>query len=195
MAFPSNKTTGRAIADIRGIYFYDQASGEPVIDATLLASTSWYPVLTLRGTVNASQDAPSVNAIHVDQFDPSIGITTDPGDFTFEAFLPEMTAEAIAKWLNPSASKLTATIDGNTREGYGYDLDGKLYDRTVLIETRTGDIFIFARAQFSFSFGQEDKVFGFRLNGQITSATNPANKMAYFLTETPATPGGEDDAQ
>lgn len=193
MAFPSNKTTGRAIADIRGVYFYKHDAGEPTINATLLASSDWFAVLTLRGTVNAAQDAPSVNAIHVDQFDPAIGITSDPGDFTFEAYLPEMTKEAIAKWIDPeaiSSEALTVTLGGETRHGYGYNLEGKLYDRTVLIQTRTGDIFIFSRAQLSFSFGNEDKVYGFRLSGQVMAATNPANKMVYLLTNVGSAPSG-----
>lgn len=186
-----NKKTGRAIADIRGVYFYKHDGGEPTINAALLASSDWFAVLTLRGTVNAAQDAPSITSIHVDQFDPAIGITTEPGDFTFEAFLPDMTKDAIAQWIDPqatSAAALTAEVGGETRHGFGYDLEGKLYDRTVLIQTRTGDIFIFSRAQLSFSFGAEDKTYGFRLNGQVMAATNAANKMVYLLTNVGAAP-------
>ena len=180
MALAENKKTGRAIADIAALYFYKHTNGEPEINDTLLASEDWFPVLTLRGTVNVSQDAPSIEKINVDQFDSAIGVTSEAGDFTFEAILPSLMADDMAKWINPSVKKLT--IDG--KEGYGYNLDGKMIDTSVMIKTRTNDTIIFSRAIVTISFTKEDKVFGLRVNGQVLAPTNDKNDMFYPLVNT-----------
>lgn len=190
MALAQNKTTGKAVADIKALYFYNHAnSGEPTINGSTLESTDWFPVLTLRGTVTASQDAPSIEKINVDQFDAAIGISTEAGDFNFEAQLPSMNYADVAEWLG--ANKIQEvlgtgtspfTVDG--KQLLGFDLDGSLYDMSVLIKTRTNDIIIFPRVQVSFSFSKEDKVFLFRVTGQVLAPTNQANKMIYIATQT-----------
>jgi hypothetical protein len=192
MALAQNKTTGKAIADIKALYFYNHANGgEPTINGTTLESTNWFPVLTLRGTVTASQDAPSIEKINVDQFDAAIGISTEAGDFNFEAQLPSMNYADVAEWLG--ANKIQEvlgtgtsplTVDG--KQLLGFDLDGSLYDMSVLIKTRTNDIIIFPRVQVAFSFSKEDKVFLFRVSGQVLAPTNQANKMIYIATQTVA---------
>ena len=190
MALAQNKTTGKAVADIKALYFYNHANGgEPTINGSTLESTDWFPVLTLRGTVTASQDAPSIEKINVDQFDAAIGISTEAGDFNFEAQLPSMNYADVAEWLG--ANKIQEvlgtgtsplTVDG--KQLLGFDLDGSLYDMSVLIKTRTNDIIIFPRVQVSFSFSKEDKVFLFRVTGQVLAPTNQANKMIYIATQT-----------
>lgn len=192
MALAQNKTTGKAIADIKALYFYNHANGgEPTISGSTLESTDWFPVLTLRGTVTASQDAPSIEKINVDQFDAAIGISTEAGDFNFEAQLPSMNYADVAEWLG--ANKIQEvlgtgtsplTVDG--KQLLGFDLDGSLYDMSVLIKTRTNDVIIFPRVQVAFSFSKEDKVFLFRVSGQVLAPTNQANKMIYIATQTVA---------
>ena len=192
MALAQNKTTGKAVADIKALYFYNHANGgEPTINGATLESTKWFPVLTLRGTVTASQDAPSIEKINVDQFDAAIGISTEAGDFNFEAQLPSMNYADVAEWLG--ANKIQEvlgtgtsplTVDG--KQLLGFDLDGSLYDMSVLIKTRTNDIIIFPRVQVAFSFSKEDKVFLFRVSGQVLAPTNQANKMIYIATQTVA---------
>lgn len=182
MALAPNKTTGKAVADIKALYFYKHTAGEPVI-TSVLESTDWFPVLTLRGTVTCSQDAPSIEKINVDQFDAAIGISVEAGDFNFEAQLPSLAKSDIEKWLgNGVTEESGAIIDGN--QVIGLNLDGSLYDVSVLIKTRTNASIIFSRAQVSFSFSKEDKVFLFRVSGQVLAPTNSANKMIYLATET-----------
>ena len=57
---------------------------------------------------------------------------------------------------------------------------------SVLIKTRTNDVIIFPRVQVAFSFSKEDKVFLFRVSGQVLAPTNQANKMIYIATQTVA---------
>lgn len=190
MAFPSNKTTGRAVADIKALYFYMHgASGEPVItdaaDETKPESANWFPVLTLRGTVTASQDAPSIEKINVDQFDAAIGISAEAGDFNFEAQLPSLAKADIEEWLT-STGVVSTGVSVSGKELIGFDLDGTLYDVSVMIKTRTNDTIIFSRAQVSFNFSKEDKVFLFKVTGQVLAPTNSANKMIYLATEASA---------
>lgn len=189
MARPANKTTGKAIADIKALYFLKHENGvEPIIKESL-DNENWFPVLSLRGTVNAGQDAPSIEKINVDQFDAPIGIITEPGDFTFEAQLPEMTYESLSKWL--ASDDIEACVDPTTgdpimidgRQLMGINLNGDVYEVSVLIQTRTGASIIFSNAQVALTFAKEDKVFLFRLTGQILAASNTANKMLYIASE------------
>ena len=191
MAFESNKTTGKAVADIKALYFYNHASGgEPTIDAAVFDSNKWFPVLTLRGSVTASQDAPSIEKINVDQFDAAIGISTEAGDFNFEAQLPSLSYRDIAEWLGKSAIVEVKDTDQNnflvdgSKQLIGFNLDGSLYDMSVLIKTRTNDVIVFPRVQVAFSFSKEDKVFLFRVSGQVLAPTKSANKMIYVATQT-----------
>lgn len=192
MALAPNRTNGKAVADIKALYFYNHANvGEPTIGKETLESDAWFPALTLRGTVTASQDAPSIEKINVDQFDAAIGISTEAGDFNFEAQLPSLTYGDIAKWLGSngiqevySTGTTPYTIDG--KELIGFNLDGSLYDMSVMIKTRTNDVIIFPRVQVSFSFSKEDKVFLFRVTGQVLAPSNSANKMIYLATQTAA---------
>jgi hypothetical protein len=184
MALAQNKTTGKAVADIKALYFYKHTDGEPKIVEALTdeaLSAKWFPVLTLRGTVTASQDAPSIEKINVDQFDAAIGISTEAGDFNFEAQLPSLAKADIEQWLGSEVQTETGSVDGN--ELIGFNLDGSLYDVSVMIKTRTNATIIFSRAQVSFSFSKEDKVFLFRVTGQVLAPTNENNKMIYLATE------------
>ena len=184
MALAANKTTGKAVADIKALYFLKHGNGsEPVIIDTL-DSSDWFPVLSLRGTVTASQDAPSIEKINVDQFDAAIGITAEPGDFTFEAQLPSLAKADIEKWLGAEVTATGKTVDG--RELIGFNLDGTLYEVSVLIKTRTNDTILFSRVQVSFTFSKEDKTFLFKVNGQVLAPENAANKMIYLATEAAA---------
>lgn len=200
MALAQNKTTGKAIADIKALYFYNHANGgEPTINGTTLESTDWFPVLTLRGTVTASQDAPSIEKINVDQFDAAIGISTEAGDFNFEAQLPSLSYRDIAEWLGEgSIQKVNSTgttpLEIEGKQLLGFNLDGSLYDMSVLIKTRTNDVIIFPRVQVAFSFSKEDKVFLFRVSGQVLAPTNQSNKMIYIATQTVAEVTADGDA-
>ena len=110
MALAENKKTGKAVAGISALYFYKHENGvEPEINAEMLQSDKWFSVLTLRGSVNTTQDAPSIEKILVDQFDQAIGITTEPGDFTFEAQLPSLLKEDITKFM-PTANSCSLPI-------------------------------------------------------------------------------------
>lgn len=187
MALVDNKTTGKAVADIKALYFYNHANGgEPEI-VNALESEDWFPVLTMRGTVTASQDAPSIEKINVDQFDAAIGMSAEAGDFNFEAQLPSLAKADIEKWLGTDIVDTTKVVDGKSL--IGFNLDGQLYDVSVLIKTRTGDTIIFSRVQVSFSFTKEDKVFVFRVSGQVLAPNNSANKMIYLATEAAAGAG------
>lgn len=191
MAFQPNKTTGKAVADIKALYFYKHTGGvEPVItdvaDASKSGSADWFPVLTLRGTVTASQDAPSIEKINVDQFDAAIGISAEAGDFNFEAQLPSLAKADIEEWLGTSEVVATG-VDADGKELIGFNLDGTLYDVSVMIKTRTNDTIIFSRAQVSFTFSKEDKTFLFKVTGQVLAPNNAANKMIYLATEAAGT--------
>lgn len=193
MALAPNKTTGKAVADIHALYFLKHVYGvEPNIIESITddeKSKEWFPVLSLRGTVNTSQADPSIDKINVDQFDAPIGITSEPGDFTFEAQLPSLLKEDIEKWLGSDIETYVddegnpVTING--REVLGINLNGELFEMSVLIQTRTKGTIIFSNAQMSFTFSKEDKVFLFKVTGQILAAQNPENKMMYLATETP----------
>lgn len=191
---PTNLKTGKAVADIKAVYLLKHGeSGEPVI-ADSLSSTDWFPILTLRGSVSASQEAPSLDKINVDQFDAPIGITSEPGDFTFEANLPSMQEADIKKWLgtydaNENTSGVQeiadAVIDG--KQLFGFSLDGSIYDMSVMIETRTNQVIIFSHAQVTLSFSQEDKVFVFKMSGQVLAPENEKNQMLYLAVSAPTT--------
>lgn len=193
---PTNLKTGKAVADIKAVYLLKHGdSGEPVI-ADSLSSTDWFPILTLRGSVSASQEAPSLDKINVDQFDAPIGITSEPGDFTFEANLPSMQEADIKKWLgtydadeNTSGVQEIAdtVIDG--KQLFGFSLDSSIYDMSVMIETRTNQVIIFSHAQVTLSFSQEDKVFVFKMSGQVLAPENEKNQMLYLAVSAPATTG------
>lgn len=179
--FTPTATSGKAVADIAHLWVLKDRTGVTTID-TLINSTNWFDVLTLRGSVSAGQDAPSIDAIHVDQFDAPIGLTTEPGDFGFEAVLPNMFKDAIAQFLGATAiSTATGTIDG--KEVFGFDLDSVLYNLAAMIQTRTGDYIIFPSVQAALSFNKEDKVFGFRLSGQVIMPEEAQLKMIYLANE------------
>lgn len=182
MALQANKTTGKAVADINALYFLKHVNGQEPKILDVLKSEDWFPVLTLKGTVTASQDAPSIDKILVDQFDGAIGITTEPGDFSFEAQLPSMLKADIANWLGDDV-KEHAGVEIGGRQVIGINLDGKLYDMSALIKTDTGDTIIFSHIQLSLSFSKEDKVFVFRVNGQVLSPANADNEMIYLAHE------------
>lgn len=183
MALQANKTTGKAVADISALYFLKHVNGQEPKILDVLESEDWFPVLTLKGTVTASQDAPSIDKILVDQFDGAIGITTEPGDFSFEAQLPSMLKADIANWLGEEDMKVHEKANVGGRQLIGINLTGKLYDMSALIKTDTGDTIIFSHIQLSLSFSKEDKVFVFRVNGQVLSPANADNEMIYLAHE------------
>lgn len=187
---PTLKKTGKAVADIKGIFLLKHTNGEPTI-TDMLKSQDWFAPLTLRGSVSASQDAPSLTEIHVDQFDPPIGMTSEPGSFSFEAKLPSMLENDIKDFLgeynastNPSGVQVVqdtganVTVDG--RKLFGFNLDGTIYDMSVMIQTRSGQIIVFPHAQLTLTFGQDDKTFVFTLSGQIVAPENENNQMIYI---------------
>lgn len=185
--FKPNKTTGKAIAEVKALYFLKhEDSEEPLmleaLDESTELSHEWFPVLSLRGTVNASQDAPTIEKILVDQFDAPIGITTEPGDFTFEVQLPSMAEADIAEWLGTDLHKHAGkAIDG--KQLLSFNLDGKIIETSVMIKTGTGAFIVFSNCQVVLTFMKEDKVFGFRLSGQVLAAENENNDMIYIATE------------
>lgn len=187
MAFRPNKTTGEAVAAVKGLYFLKHQDEEPLmldaLDNSNPLSHDWFPVLSLKGTVSVSQDAPSIEKILVDQFDAPIGITTEPGDFTFEAELPSMAEADLVEWLEASNLQkyMGHSIDG--KQILGFNLNGEIIKASVMIETATGARIVFTNCQVVLSFMQDDKVFGFRLSGQVLAATKEANKMIFIATE------------
>lgn len=186
MALKPNLTSGKAVADVEALYFLKHTSetgGEPEM-LNSLDSDAWFPVLSSKGTVNAGQDAPSIDKILVDQFDAPIGITSEPGDFTFEALLPSFKKNAIAAWLGDDLHETSKTIEG--KSVLGLNLTGKTYDMSVMIITKTGATILFSHAQVAYSFTKEDKVFMFRVSGQILAPSNPKNDTMYIATETAA---------
>ena len=182
MALQPNKTTGKAIADVKALYFYKHEEGEEPIILESLDSEKWFPVLSLKGTVNASQDAPSIEKILVDQFDAPIGITTEPGDFNFEVQLPSLAQEDIAEWLGEGLHVAQGKqIDG--LQVLGFNLDGKIINVSALIKTGTGATIIFSNCQVVLTFSKEEKVFLFRASGQVLAPTKEENDMIYIATE------------
>lgn len=181
MALQPNKTTGKAIADVKALYFLKHEAGEEPVILNVLDSEAWFPVLSLKGTVTASQDAPSIEKILVDQFDAPIGMTTEPGDFNFEVQLPSLAKADIANWLGEGLHETGESIDG--LEVLGFNLDGKIIEASVLIKTGTGASIIFSRAQIVLTFSKEEKVFLFRASGQVMAPSNESNDMIYIATE------------
>lgn len=182
MALQPNKTTGKAIADVKALYFLKHIDGEEPVILESLESPDWFPVISLKGTVTASQDAPSIEKILVDQFDAPIGITTEPGGFNFEAQLPSLAQADIANWLGEDLH----VADGVAIDGLqvlGFNLDGKTINVSVLIKTGTGASIIFSNAQVVLTFSKEEKVFLFRVSGQVLAAENEQNDMIYIATE------------
>lgn len=184
-----NKTTGKAVADIKALAFYKHVNGvEPIVSAELLSSTDWFTVLTLKDSVNINQDAPSVEKINVDQFDAAIGMTTEPGDYTFEALLPSLMKADMEKWLGGAIKEVEgAVVDG--KQLIGFDLGSELHQMSVMVQARTGETFLYPRVLVSLSFTKEGKVFTFRANGQVVAPTQSENKMMYMATEAPASAG------
>lgn len=194
-----NKTNGRAVADIKGVFILkhsDCGNQEPNVMKDAIRKGSpfyhkWFPLLTLRGTVNSSQDAPSIEKINVDQFDAPIGITTEPGDFNFEASIPSMTYWDVMRWLGNDVALCydengDAIVDENGRQFMGENLNGDLYDCTVMILTRSNNTIVFSHAQLSMTFSKEDKVFTYRISGSITAPENSENRTLYVSHDAPA---------
>jgi len=188
MAFRPNKTTGKAVADVKALYFLKHVDGEEPImldalDNSKELSHDWFPVLSLKGTVTASQDAPSIEKILVDQFDAPIGITTEPGDFNFEVQLPSMAENDIIEWLGEEGLHKYEGHDLDGKQILGFNLDGHTIETSVMIKTGTGAFIVFSNCQVVLTFMKEDKVFGFRLTGQVLAAENEVNDMIYIATE------------
>lgn len=194
----ANKTTGKAVADIKAVFvkLHGLNGEEPMVgqagkglrDDTVWSlenPSGWFPLLTLRGTVTAGQDAPNLEKINVDQFDAPIGVMAEPGDFNFECEMPSFDKEDVIKWLgvhddedNAAGVKDTDEIFLNQKL-YGFDLDSTMYEATVIIVTRTNRAIVFTHVMLTLTFGQDDKVFILRLAGQVVAPTLAVNKTLY----------------
>lgn len=186
MALAANKTTGKAVADIKSVYFRKFVNGvEPTVSVEEMASADWFPVATIRGSVNISQDAVSTEKINIDQSNMPIGITTEPGDFTFEATLPSLASADLEKWLGAKVdiSGIKGSDGVTEYAGAGYDNEGALVECSAFIETRTGDAFIFPHCQIAAALNKDDKVFGLNVSGQVLASINAANKSVYVLAD------------
>lgn len=196
MALPQNLKSGKAVADIEAMYFLKHVNGQEPEMMTVLDSSDWFPVLTMRGSVNVGQDATTIEKILVDQFDAPIGITTEPGDFNFEAQLPDLKSEAIIRWFEDDAQVQVDTSNNEIiiggRKIIGVNLFGKIYEVSVLIKTRTGASIIFSNAQVTLTFNKEDKVFIFRVNGQVLAPSNEKNYMIYIASESATSTSGSE---
>ena len=193
MSLAANKTTGKAVADIKSVYFRQFKNGvEPTVSAEELASEDWFPVATIRGSVNISQDAVSIEKINIDQSNMPIGITTEPGDFNFEAVLASLASADLQKWFGTgTALKDIVGSDGTTKySGMGYENSGDVIECSAFIETRTGDAFIFPHVMLSAALNKDDKVFGLTISGQVLATTNSANKSVYILADHSVAAGG-----
>ena len=182
----TNQTTGKAVADIKSIFFRKFENGaEPDVTVAKLAEDAWFPVITLRGSVNVSQDAVSTEKINIDQSNMPIGVTTEPGDFTFEATLASLASKDLTAWLGEGTALANVVgSDGTTKySGNGYNISGDLIECSVFIETRTGDAFIFPHCQVSAALNKDDKVFALNISGQVLGTNNPANKDVYILAD------------
>lgn len=193
----ARKTTGRARADVKDLYIKLHTNGEEpmfgtagkgMLDTTAWSTehpNGWFPILSLRGTVTASQDAPSLEKINVDQFDAPIGVLSEPGDFNFSVKLPSFDKNDLLKWLGAyDAANNSAGIKDidevfKGKKMYGFDLDGTLYDCSVVIVTRTNDAIAYSHVKLTITFSQEDKVFVFSLDGQVVAPELPENKLIY----------------
>lgn len=178
MARPANLTSGKAVADIAEIYFLKHENGKEPVILNELESSNWFPVLTLKDSVEVDQADPTLNKINVDQFDAAIGTTVDPGDFNFSAYLPSLKEDALTKWFGNGVVQTNKSING--RKLVGLNLESKLYDVSVLIVTDTNDSILLTHVQVSLSFTKQDKVFMFKINGQVLAAANPDNEMFYI---------------
>lgn len=193
----ARKTTGRARADVKDLYIKLYTNGEEpmfgtagkgMLDTTVWSAehpNGWFPILSLRGTVTASQDAPSLEKINVDQFDAPIGVLSEPGDFNFSVKLPSFDKNDLLKWLGSydAANNVSGIKDINEtfkgKKMYGFDLDGTLYDCAVVIVTRTNDVIAYSHVKLTVTFSQEDKVFVFSLDGQVVAPELTDNKLIY----------------
>lgn len=188
----ANVTSGRAVADIKALYFLKHVNGaEPTVNADLMAQAGWFAVATIRGSVNITQEAVQTEKINIDQSNMPIGITTEPGDFTFEAVLASLAADDLGKWFTKDSTALEFKTAGSkpvTLKGYGYTIDGELVQCAVLVETRTGDGFLFPNCQVSAAINKDDKVFGINISGMVLGSNNAANKDVYILTDHTAGP-------
>lgn len=188
-----NKQNGKAVADIKAVYFLKHENGiEPIMSQDLLTNMEkyhWFAALTVRSSVQASQDTPSFEEIHVDQFNQPIGLTTEPGAFSFECNCPSFLKEDLENFLGKGALKPVrgqetgsqVSIDGKPL--YGFDLGGDIMGMCVMLVTRTNDFIIFPNVQVAFTFMQDGKVFGFKASGQVMATTRKANSFIYIAHE------------
>ena len=184
----TKRTNGQATAQVDELYmlrYEGNEEAENVLTTLTDKDADWFSCLSLKGTVQVGQEAASIEKIQVDQFDAPIGITAEPGDFTFECFMPSFDNEDLEAWLGDDLKALEEATD--KVEGYALNLSGNLYTMSILVKTKIGPYpyMLFSRAQVSVSLGQEDKVFGFRVNGQILAPAHATNYPAYFIKKLP----------
>lgn len=205
MAFKA-KTGGNAVADIKALFvlLYDKAKFgtssaektretctlQEMIDAKLNLTSgqpgdAWVSLLTLRGSVNAGQDAPSMEKILVDQHNVPIGITSEPGDFNFSCNLPSFAKDDLTELgINVVDAKADQTIDPQNTDLalQGLNLNGEQYDCAIMAFTRTNHTIVFPHAQIAFSFSKEDKVFVINCTGQVLAPLSEKIKCPVYVS-------------
>lgn len=195
LATHPNKTNGKAVADIKAVFLYKHENGlEPIVNKDLLTSANWFAALTLRSSVTAGQDTPSMEKINVDQFNQPIGLTTEPGDFNFECNCPSFVKEDLEAFLGQGALKpvtepgaeegddpIPVTINGKSI--YGFNLEGDIMSMCVMLVTRTNDIILFPNVELALTFMQDGKTFGFKAAGQVMASTRKENSFIYIAHE------------
>lgn len=182
------RTNGQATAQVEELYmlrYKGDEEADKVLDTLKSTSDNWYSCLSLRGTVSVGQDAASLEKIQVDQFDSPIGITVEPGDFTFECFMPSFEKGDLEAWLGEDVRALESGTDGV--EGFALDLSGKVYTMSILIKSKIGPApyMLFSRVSVSVVFGQEDKAFGLRVSGQVLAPSSASNSPVYLIKALP----------
>lgn len=183
----TKRTNGQATAQVEELYmlrYTGDKEATKVLTTLTDKNSNWYSCLSLRGTVSVGQDAASLEKIQVDQFDSPIGITVEPGDFTFECFMPSFEKEDLEAWLGDDVKEIEGA---EGVEGYALNLSGKVYTMSILIKSKIGPApyMLFSRVSVSVVFGQEDKVFGLRVSGQVLSPSSKDNSPVYLIKSLP----------
>ena len=173
--------TAKAVVDIDEVHFLKHTNGEPEITQQLLDSVQdWFSAATLKGSVEISQDAVSMNKINIDQSDMPIGISTEAGDFAINFSMPSLIAANLEKWLN---GKSQTALKLNGKSGFGYDFNAELKQMVCVVKAKTGETFVFPNVQGSVALAQEDKTWLLKFSGMVLGASNEKNNDVYILAD------------
>lgn len=195
--------TAKALVGIDEVHFLKHVCGEPTITQYLIDGLDetgvnplvpgWFSVASVRGSVEVTQDPVSKTAIHIDQSDMPVGISTEPGDFNINLNMPDL-RENLFKWLdsNKDDAGYTPLRIGNA-SGYGFDFNAELIDLACALKTKTGEWFIFPSIQGSVALQQVDNVMVLHFEGMVLGAANEANNDIYILSNKECNGGGGDD--